>query len=111
MNRDPRVDPTPVELVGLLRREVPVRVLNVSLSGLLLETAGPLDVGSACELRIQMKARMFVDDIRVVRCMPVQGSPAYRVGAQFLWTSRAGPDSVRRLAASFRTGLVHDCGN
>lgn len=111
MTRDTRVSPAPVELVGVLRRQVPVRVLNVSLSGVLLEAPAMVAVGSACELRIDVNDKTFVDDIKVVRCTPLHGKgAAYQVGAQFLWTTRTGPDSIRRLAVSVRMGRVQDCG-
>lgn len=109
MKRDPRVSPAPAELVGVLGREVPVRVVNASISGLLLESAAYVEVGSACELRIHVDDETYVDNIRVTRCLDFQGSGfAYRVGAQFLWTTGAGPQTVRRLAMKFRTGQVQD---
>lgn len=92
-----------LELVGLLRRQIRTRVLNVSLSGCLLETAAPMEVGSACELRVELNNELLVDDIRVTRCVAVQGAGStYRVGAQFLWTSNPRPHSLRRLAAGLR---------
>ena len=96
--------PATPDLVGVLRRQVRARVLNLSVSGCLLETSANLEVGSACELRVETAGAVLVDDIKVTRCVEIPGAGAtYRVGAQFLWTSNPGPQSLRRLAATLRT--------
>jgi hypothetical protein len=103
VRREPRIDATP-ELVGVLRRQMTARVLNFSVSGCLLETSVNVAVGSACELRVSFADHVLVDDIRVTRCVELPGAaPRYRVGAQFLWTTNPGPQSLRRLAATMRT--------
>jgi hypothetical protein len=103
VRREPRIDAIP-ELVGVLRRQLPARVLNFSVSGCLLETSMNLDPGSTCELLVTLADRVLVDDIKVTRCVELQGAGSkYRVGAQFLWTSNPGPQSLRRFAATMRT--------
>ena len=39
---------------GLLVRQIPVRLVNLSLSGFLLESDSELDVGSTWELRVDL---------------------------------------------------------
>lgn len=103
MRREPRIDAIP-ELVGVLRRQLAARVLNFSVSGCLLETSMNLDVGSTCELRVNLADQVLADDIKVTRCVELQGAGSkYRVGAQFLWTSNPGPQSLRRFAATMKT--------
>jgi hypothetical protein len=101
---EPRIDAGP-ELVGVLRRQITARVLNFSVSGCLLETSANVEVGTACELRVKLDDQVLVDDIKVTRCVEVPGAGSrYRVGAQFLWTTNPGPQSLRRFVATMRNG-------
>jgi PilZ domain-containing protein len=86
----------PPESLGVLTRELRVRILNCSASGCLLETNARLPVGTIGSLSLRIGAHELADDIRVVRCQPIAGAgDVFHVGAQFLWTALPGPDSLR----------------
>ena len=72
--------------MGVLGREIEVRVLNCSPSGCLLETNAPIDVGTVGSLTLTVDGHDLLDHLVVVRCHPKQGAGSvYHVGAQFLW--------------------------
>jgi hypothetical protein len=95
------------DLLGVLNREWPVRILNCSSSGCLIESAARVDVGTIGSLTLTIDGRDFVDDVQVVRCLAIEGSaPVYHVGARFLWTSLPRSGSIRsvpRLMATDRS--------
>lgn len=87
------------ELMGVLARDVDVRLLNVSASGCLVETRLRVDAGTAGTLRIQVDADEYSDDVLVTRCHEVQGAGAtFHLGVEFLWTTPPGSRSLRRIA-------------
>ena len=72
--------------MGVLGRDLEVRVLNCSPSGCLLETNAPIDVGTVGSLTLTVDGHELLDHVLVVRCQPKQGAGSvYHVGAQFLW--------------------------
>ena len=74
------------EVMGVLARDIEVRVLNCSPSGCLLETNAPIDVGTVGSLTLTVDGHDLLDHLVVVRCQPKQGAGSvYHVGAQFLW--------------------------
>jgi len=82
--------------VGVLTRDVYVRILNYSPSGCLLETSARIEPGTIGSLRFVIDGSEFIDDVQVVRCQPVEGAGArYRVGARFLWTVAPGKGTLR----------------
>jgi hypothetical protein len=84
--------------LGVLGKELSVRVLNCSPSGCLIETHTRLDVGTVASLRMTLQGEEFVDDVQVVRCQPIEGAgPVFHVGAQFLWTGTPSPRSLRQV--------------
>jgi hypothetical protein len=91
---------------AVLTREVRIRIVNCSLSGVLLETNASLAVGTVAALTLRIGEHEFKDDVRVVRCQPIAGAgPLHHVGAELLWTAFPGQHSLRlamqqRLAAS-----------
>jgi hypothetical protein len=87
--------PEPALSVAVLEKETPVRVLNCSTSGCLLEIAIPIDLGTIAALRLPWQAHEFADDIQIVRCQPIEGGSRYHVGAAFLWTSPPRQGSFR----------------
>jgi hypothetical protein len=85
-------------MLGVLGRELTVRVLNGSPSGCLLETNARLEVGTVASVRITMNGVEFVDDIQVVRCQQVGGAGSvFHIGAQFLWTATPHQHSLRQV--------------
>ena len=90
---------------AVLIRDVPVCLLNVSLSGCLLEIRTRLQAPVAGQLRVIVNGEARVDDIRLSRCVFVEGSGVvYRAGAEFLWTDLPGEQSVRRAVRLFQDG-------
>jgi hypothetical protein len=86
------------ELVGVLRRELHVRLLNVSGSGCLLESQLRVVPGTIGTLRLLLGEDEYSDDVRIVRCQPVEGGSIYYVGAEFVWTAPLHQRSLRRVA-------------
>jgi hypothetical protein len=87
-----------VDAVGVLARNVSVRLLNCSGSGCLLETNSRLDVGTIASLHVTLGDRDLVDQIVVVRCQPIEGGGArFHVGARFLELAPPTVTAVRRV--------------
>lgn len=84
-------------LYGVLARNVPTRLVEVSRSGCLLETRERVEGGTVGELEIHVGSEIFVDDVRVTRCVLVEGSGSnYLVGAEFVQTRYPRERSIRR---------------
>jgi hypothetical protein len=95
------------DLVAVLGRDIPVRLLDISASGCLLESANRLDAGTTGTVRVVYRGIEYSDDIRVMRCQGCEGSSgAYHVGAEFLWTSRPPDRSLRRVVATLPATAV-----
>lgn len=86
-----------MELVGVLTREIPTRLIEVSRSGCLLESAHRIEEGTIGALRIELEGHMYLEDIRATRCVAIAGSgSAYLIGVEFLQTGRPDGLSIRR---------------
>jgi PilZ domain len=84
------------EAVGVLTREIGVRVLNLSASGCLIETTRRVDVGTIATLRIALDTDEYHDDVQVVRCHEIEGAgPVFHVGVQYIWTAVPHARSLR----------------
>jgi len=89
---------------GVLTREIDLRVVNISASGCLIETARRMGVGMVGNMRLQFAGDEYDDDFQVVRCQPIAGAGSmYHVAMKFLWTSPRHPRSIRH-AVSHRVG-------
>jgi pilus assembly protein Flp/PilA len=85
------------DVFAVLARGFPIRLVEISRSGCLLETQRPVEPGVVGELRLESGGTLVVDDVRVTRCVRVEGSgSSYLVGAEFVQTRRAGEGSIRR---------------
>jgi len=85
-----------VELLAVLTREIHIRLVNCSLSGCLFEASRALPVGTVAGLTLRIGEHEFKDDVRIARCQMIAGAGSvYHVGAEFLWTSAPGPQSLR----------------
>jgi hypothetical protein len=94
------------DLVGVLTREVRVRLVNVSASGCLVESTTRLEAGTAGDLRIRIGGELYADDVRITRVQQVQGAGStWHVGAEFLWTTQPGTRSLRRVVSRLRQAL------
>ena len=90
---------------AVLIRDIPVCLLDVSLSGCLLESRTRLQTPVAGQLRVIVNGESRADDIRLSRCVFVEGSGvAYRAGAEFLWIELPGERSLRRAVRLFQDG-------
>jgi hypothetical protein len=102
------------DLVGVLARDVPVHVMNVSGSGCLVETMLRLDEGTTATLRVEIDGQDHRDPVRITRCHRLAGSgETWRVGAEFLWTDVPDRRSLRRLASRLQqpgSGATFDIG-
>ncbi len=82
---------------GLLVRHVPVRLVNVSISGCLLESSSEISVGITGELRVSLDGNQYHDPVRVSRAVARMGtSSTFHLGGEFSWIDRPGADSVRQ---------------
>jgi hypothetical protein len=110
MNRKaaPKLDANEAsDVTGMLARHVPTRLLEISRTGCLLESRQRVEDGTVGELQLQVQRETFVDDVRVTRCVLVEGSGSiYRVGAEFVQTRRPGEYSIRRAVAAILRGLA-----
>ena len=62
-----------------------VRILDMSASGVLLQTQGVVDIRSKALLRLSVGGSPFAAEIEVMRVGPApQPSDGYRIAAQFL---------------------------
>lgn len=100
------------DLVGVLTREVRVRLVNISASGCLVESTTRLEPGTAGDLRIRIGSDLYADDVRITRVQQVQGAGStWNVGAEFLWTTQPGTRSLRRVVSRLRQALSQQTVN
>lgn len=93
VNDAPSQDPAP--MLAVMATEIPVRLVNCSSSGCLLECIARIEVGRIASLRLAFDGQDFADDLQVVRCLPIEGSSSYHAGVEFLWTAAPKPQSLR----------------
>ena len=62
------------DLVAVLGREIPVRLVNFSGSGCLVATSSSLHEGATASMRLDVGGVEYTDDVRVVRCTRIEGS-------------------------------------
>jgi PilZ domain len=85
------------DLVAVLGREIPVRLVNISGSGCLVATTTTLHTGATASLSVDVDGVEYGDDVRVARCTQLEGSSEYHLGLEFLWTSAPGERCLRRM--------------
>jgi len=91
--------------LGVLMREVRVRVVNISRVGTLLESNKRMAVGTLGRLRLRIGDGEYIDDIEVVRCDAVEGGSAFHIGMRFLFTTSRHQRSIRSAIAHFSAPL------
>ena len=95
------------DVVGVLTREVRVRLVNISASGCLVESGNRLEPGMAGRLQVSVGGESYSDDVRIARVQQRQGAAStWHIGAEFLWTSQPGPRSLRRVVSRLRQTLA-----
>lgn len=96
-------------MLGILSTSTPLRALEISRSGCLLESSRQIAAGTAGRLRLEIDGRTYSEEVRVTRCQRLEGAGAsYRLGVEFLRTRRPSSSSLRR-AVYLILGAA-DCG-
>jgi hypothetical protein len=91
------------DLVGVLGRDVPVRLLNISGSGCLVESSARIEEGATGSLLVNLNGETYRDEVRVARCLQIQGAGATcQLGIAFLWMAPPTGRSLRRIAGRLR---------
>ena len=95
------------DLVAVLGRAVPVRLMDISNGGCLLESTCRLEKGATGHLRVLFEDAEYMDDVRVMRCQESEGgSGLFHLGAEFLWTTSPHERSLRRVIAKLQGAAV-----
>ena len=94
------------DLVAVLGQEIPVQLVNISNSGCLVATTSSLHEGATASVRVNFGGVVYTDDVRVVRCIRIEGSSEYHLGMEFLWTAAPGEQSMRRAIASLQAAGI-----
>ena len=85
---------------GLIARDTPVTLANISTGGCLLESASAVAAGTVGMLRVEIHGRVYSDAIRVTRCGIVPGAgERHHIGAEFLQLTIPDQQSLRLYAA------------
>jgi hypothetical protein len=87
-------------ILGVLGRDLSVRLLEISRAGCLLESGCDVAVGTLAALSVNVDGQEYADQIRIARCQRIAGAgDTHRLGAEFLSLHRPGDRSLRRYAA------------
>jgi hypothetical protein len=98
--RVPRAAIADTEL-SVLAFPIPVRLLDISLSGVLLESSHPVDLGTRGTLRFNFGGVPFSAEVRVERVDRTRtesGIEKYSIGAAFVALSREDQRVIERFA-------------
>jgi hypothetical protein len=92
--------------IGVMLRDIPVRVLDASASGCLVESHEPLPEGAVGLLEITGTEGRTVEPLRIRRSTEIAGGATrFRAGAQFLPLGVPGLRSVRNQLARLEVVL------
>ena len=91
--------------LAVLAKTIPVRLLNCSSCGCLLECFAPMDIALIASVHIAMDGEELADDMHIVRCQQIEGSSRYHVGGEFLWTGPPSRHSLRLFHARLAQDL------
>lgn len=98
--RVPRAVMADTEL-SVLAFPIPVRLVDISLGGVLLESTHPVDLGTRGTLRFNFGGVPFSAEVRVERLNRTQAGSAaekYSIGAAFVALSRDDQRVIERFA-------------
>ena len=79
---------------------VPVRLLDISVGGVLLESSQPVELGTRGDLRFNFSGVPFSAEVRVDRVDRTRGETAaerYAIGASFIALSREDQRVIERF--------------
>lgn len=97
--RVPRAVIADTEL-SVLAFPIPVRLLDISLGGVLIESSNPVELGTRATLRLNFGGSPFSVLVNVERVQPSRGGSdvRYLVGASFVALSREDQRVIERFA-------------
>jgi PilZ domain-containing protein len=99
-------DQTVRRRIGVILRDIPVRVIDASANGCLIECREPLPEGAVGLLEISGEDGPTVEPLRIRRSTEIAGGATrFRAGAQFLPLGAPGPRSVRNQLARLEVVL------
>jgi hypothetical protein len=87
------------ETLGVLMRDIRVRAINVSPTGILVESDRPMAVGAPGRLCLRIDDDEFVEDVNVVRCQFIEGAGVYHIAMRLMFTPSRDPRSICRAIA------------
>lgn len=85
----------------VLASPLAVRLVDISVSGVLMESSHPVELGTCGTLRLNFSGVPFSAEVKVERVSPISGraGPAqFSVGAAFTGLSRQSRDVIERFA-------------
>lgn len=99
-------DQTTLRRIGVIVRDIAVRVLDASASGCLVESHEPLPEGAVGMLEVTGDGGRTGEPLRIGRSTVIAGGATrFRAGAQFLPLGAPGPASVRNQLARLEVAL------
>ena len=86
--------------LSVLAFPIPVRLLDISLGGVLLESRHAVDLGQRGTLRFNFSGVPFSAEVRVERVdrSPAGAAPRFAIGAAFVALSRSDQRVIERFA-------------
>ena len=81
----------------MLAFPMPVRLLDISLGGVLLESTHPVELGTRATLRFNFGGVPFTADVQVER-LDSSGADRYSIGASFVALSKQDQRVIERFA-------------
>ena len=82
---------------AVLPTALSVRLLDISLAGVLVESSQPAKAGVRGRLRLDLAGQPFAAEVEVRRIAPGMGGSGFRIGAQFVDLS----DHHRQMIETF----------
>ena len=95
--RSPRYQTHAGEL-ALFPASVPVRVIDLSVAGALLQSAQPVTVGTRGQLRLNLEGEAFCADVQVCRVTPQELEGGFDLGAEFVGIGDESRQLIERFA-------------
>ena len=86
--------------LSVLAFPIPVRMLDISLAGVLLESSHPVEPGARGTLRFNFAGVPFSADVRVERLarLPSKTGQLFSIGASFVALSKQDQRVIERFA-------------
>ena len=91
---------------GRLVRHIPIRLLDLSLSGCLLQTTQPLEAGTTGELQVEIEGKRYREGLFVVRSLQRAGTHASHFGGEFSPGADASQASMRSAVQTIAADRV-----